>query len=62
MATTRETNGAGSGKPRSRAELEDLLGKPEIQAMINESRAQVERGEYISVPIPEIKRRLRLGD
>lgn len=62
MATTRETNGEGSGKPRSREELEEFLKSPAIHALIKESRAQVERGEYISVPIPEIKRRLRLGD
>ena len=62
MATTQETTGAENRKPRSREELEDLLGKPEIQALINESRAQVARGEYTSVPIHEIKRRLGLGD
>ena len=54
--------GRNGKKPRSRAELEDLLGKSEIQALINESRAQVARGEYTSVPIHEIKRRLGLGD
>ena len=62
MAANRETTGAGNGKPRSREELGELLEKPEIQALINESRAQVARGEYTSVPIHEIKRRLGLGD
>ena len=62
MATTQETIGAGDRKPRSREELGELLEKPEIQALINESRAQVERGEYTSVPISEVKRRLGLGD
>ena len=62
MATTREEMSADSRKPRSRAELEELIKSPTIQALIEESRAQVERGEYISVPISEIKRKLRLGD
>ena len=51
--------GRNGKKPRSREELEDLLGKPEIQSLINESCDQVARGEYTSVSIPEIKRRLR---
>ena len=61
MATTRETTGAGSRKPRSRAELEALFENPEIQALVKESREQVERGECERIPIPEIKRRLRIG-
>ena len=60
MAATRETTGAGSGKPRSREELEELYNSPRIQALVKESREQVERGEYIRIPISEIIRRLRI--
>ena len=60
MATTPETIGAGSGKPRSRGELEELLNSPAIQALVTESREQVERGECIRIPISEIKRRMRI--
>lgn len=48
-------------KSRSRVELEALFNKPEIQALVKESREQVERGEYERIPIAEIKRRLRIG-
>ena len=48
------------GKPRNRAELEALFNKPEIQALVKESREQVERGEYERIPISEIKRILRI--
>ena len=59
MATTRETTGTESGKPRSRADLE-LFNSPAIQALVNESREQVDRGECIRIPISEIKRRMRI--
>lgn len=48
-------------KSRSREELEDLFSSPAIQALVKESREQFERGEYERIPIPEIKRRLRIG-
>ena len=48
------------GKPRNRAELKALFNKPEIQALVKESREQVERGEYVRIPISEIKRILRI--
>ena len=62
MATTRETTGTESGKPRSREELEELFKSPAIQALVNESREQVDRGECIRIPISEIKRRLRIAN
>ena len=62
MATTREEMSADSRKPRSREELEELYNSPTIQALVKESREQIERGEYERIPIPEIKRRLRIGD
>ena len=49
------------GKPRNRAELEALFNKPEIQALVRESREQVARGDCERIPIAEIKRRLRIG-
>ena len=33
--------------------------KPEVQAKIKEGFDQIERGEYVSYPLNEIKRRLR---
>ena len=60
MATTRETTGTESGKPRSRADLEELFNSPAIQALVNGSREQVDRGECIRIPISEIKRRMRI--
>ena len=49
------------GKPRTRAELKALFKNPEIQALVKESREQIERGEYVRIPIPEIMRKLRIG-
>ena len=60
MATTRETTDTESGKPRSSADLEELLNSPAIQALVNESWEQVDRGECIRIPISEIKRRMRI--
>ena len=51
-----------SKKSRSRVELEALFNRPEIQALVKESREQIERGEYERIPISEIKRKLRIGE
>ena len=50
-----------SKKSRSRTELEALFDNPKIQALVKESREQVERGECVRIPISEIKRRLRIN-
>ena len=46
-------------KPRTRSELEEMLKSPEFRAAITDGFAQIERGDYVSYPIDEIKRRLR---
>ena len=48
-----------SRKPRTKEELEEMLKSPEFRSEIMEGFAQIERGEYVSYPIDEIRRRLR---
>ena len=46
-------------KPRTKEELEEMLGEPQFRSEMMDGFAQIERGEYVSYPIHEIKRRLR---
>ena len=46
-------------KPRSREEIAEMLRSPEFRSEMLDGFAQIERGEYVSYPIDEIKRRLR---
>ena len=46
-------------KPRTKEELEEMLRSSEFRAEMLDGFAQIERGEYVSYPIHEIKRRLR---
>ena len=52
-------------KPRTRAELEEMLKSPEFRAEMIDGFAQIERGDYVRYSIDEIKqiiRRLRLDE
>ena len=46
-------------KPRTKEELEEMLRSSEFRSEMLDGFAQIERGEYVSYPIHEIKRRLR---
>ena len=46
-------------KPRTKEEIEKLLQSPQFRSEMMDGFAQIERGEYISYPIDEIRRRLR---
>lgn len=46
-------------KPRTKEELEEMFRSPEFRSKMLDGFAQIERGEYVSYPIDEIKRRLR---
>ena len=51
-----------NGKRISKEELDakfKFFESPEVQAKIKEGFEQIERGEYVSYPLDEIKRRLR---
>ena len=50
------------GSAFSKEELDakfKFFESPEVQAKIKEGFDQIERGEYVSYPLDEIKRRLR---
>lgn len=46
-------------KPRTKEELEKMLRSPRFRSEMMDGFAQIERGEYLSYPIDEIRRRLR---
>ncbi len=46
-------------KPRTKEEIEKMLQSPQFRSEMMDGFAQIERGEYISYPIDEIRRRLR---
>ncbi len=46
-------------KPRTKEEIEEMLQSPQFRSEMMDGFAQIERGEYISYPIDEIRRRLR---
>ena len=46
-------------RPRTKNELEEMLQSPQFRSEMLYGFAQIVRGEYVSYPIHEIKRRLR---
>ena len=46
-------------KPRTKEEIEEMLQSPQFRTEMMDGFAQIERGEFVSYPIDEIKRRLR---
>ena len=46
-------------RPRTKEELEEMLKSPLFRSEMMDGFAEIERGNYISYPIDEIKRRLR---
>ena len=46
-------------RPRTKEELEEMLKSPQFRSEMMDGFAEIERGNYISYPIDEIKRRLR---
>ena len=46
-------------RPRTKEELEKMLKSPQFRSEMMDGFAEIERGNYISYPIDEIKRRLR---
>ena len=46
-------------KPRTKEEIEEMFQSPEFRFKMMDGFAQIARGEYVSYPIHEIKRRLR---
>ena len=59
MTTEQDRFAPDDRKPRIREELEAMLKPPEFRSKMMDGFAQIERGEYVSYPIDEIKRRLR---
>ena len=58
--TTGQGKFASEGRePRTKEELEKMLQSPQFRFELMAGFAQIERGEYISYPIDEIRRRLR---
>ena len=46
-------------RPRTKEELEEMLKSPQFRSEMVDGFVEIERGNYISYPIDEIKRRLR---
>ena len=44
-------------RPRTKEELEEMLKSPLFRSEMMDGFAEIERGNYISYPIDEIKRR-----
>ena len=59
MTTEQDRFSAEGNKPRTKEEIEEMLRSPEFRSEMMEGFAQIERGEYVSYPIDEIRRRLR---
>ena len=59
MTTEQDKFATEGKKPRTKEEIEKLLQSPQFRSEMMDGFAQIERGEYISYPIDEIKRRLR---
>ena len=59
MALEQDRFAVEGKKPRTKEELEEMLRSSEFRAEMLDGFAQIERGEYVSYPIHEIKRRLR---
>ena len=59
MALERDRFAVEGKKPRTKEELEKMLRSSEFRSEMLDGFAQIERGEYVSYPIHEIKRRLR---
>ena len=59
MTAEQDRFAAEGKKPRTKEELEEMLQSPQFHTEMMEGFAQIERGEYVSYPIDEIKRRLR---
>ena len=54
---------AREGKtPRTKEELEDMLRSAEFRSEMMDGFAEIERGNYVSYSIDEIKRRLRFDE
>ena len=59
MALEQDRFAVEGKKPRTKEELEEMLRSSEFRSEMLDGFAQIERGEYVSYPIHEIKRRLR---
>ena len=59
MTSEQDRFAAEGKKPRTKEELEKMLQSPQFRTEMMDGFAQIERGEYVSYPIHEIKRRLR---
>ena len=59
MTAERDRFAAEGKKPRTKEEIEEMLQLPQFRSEMMDGFAQIERGEYVSYPIDEIKRRLR---
>ena len=59
MALEQDRFAVEGKKPRTKEELEKMLRSSEFRSEMLDGFAQIERGEYVSYPIHEIKRRLR---
>ena len=59
MTLEQDKSAQDGRKPRTKEELEEMFRSPEFRAKMLDGFAQIERGEYVSYPIDEIKRRLR---
>ena len=46
-------------RPRTKEELEEMFKSPLFRSEMMDGFVEIERGNYISYPIDEIKRRLR---
>ncbi|MDE2687646.1 MAG: hypothetical protein OXI16_09160 [Chloroflexota bacterium] len=62
MTAERDRFASGGRKPRTKEEIEKLLQSPQFHSKMMDGFAQIERGEYVSYPIYEIRRRLRLDE
>ena len=59
MALEQDRFAVEGKKPRTKEELEEMLKSPLFRSEMMDGFAEIERGNYISYPIDEIKRRLR---
>ena len=59
MTAEQHRSAAEGRKPRTKEEIEKMLQSPQFRSEMMDGFAQIERGEYTSYPIDEIRRRLR---
>ena len=59
MTTEQDRFATEDRKPRTKEEIEEMLKSPQFRTQMMDGFAQIERGEYVSYPIHEIKRKLR---